>query len=106
MHRATFAGKPGPELHKYVVDLTQRGEESTHLIAVIGRVRFIFLERYRGIHFIRHGADRCVYPHLSELCKQLPVKIGYTSGIKTECRSLAGACRNAQQMVDKIEVDL
>ena len=57
MHRTAFAAETRAKLLKYAIALHQNAPEPVGILAIVGAVLFILIERDRIFDLVRHGVD-------------------------------------------------
>src|SRR6266851_4532735 len=106
MHRAYLADKSRAEHPEHLVDLSESAPEPVDHRGVVGRMRAVFLERHRVGNLDRHGPEARRQVERAQPGHDLAIEIGNRARDERNACAPSVADRDAQAMVDAVEIDL
>src|SRR5688572_32837525 len=105
MHRAALPHEMRAELFKNAIRLHKNSPKSIGLLRVIGRVRFILIERDRIRYFVRFAVDGHREVETRHFIHESLVERRHRLRFEPETPKLPIAGPNRQLMADKVEFD-
>src|SRR3954470_23306506 len=106
MHRAPLAEKAGAELLEHAIAVHEDLQETFYSVRVVGRMRAVQRKPDRVRQFVRHLVDSSSNAEFAERRHSGGVEAGDGVPGKRELPLCAVAGRDAQDVIDEIEVDL
>src|SRR6478735_11310553 len=106
MHRARLAEKAGAELLEEAIAVHEDLQETSYSVRVVGRMRGVQRKPDRVRQFVRHLVDSSGNAEFGERRHRSGVEAGDGVPGKRKLPLCTIAGRDAQDVIDKIEVDL